>query len=90
MQYVNQNTFKSQNTDTLTSQTARMPLVDNVFQNNLLEMFSPEMLSSDETVTLMTEILKRAVDSAEMRVKITSSAEFKKLVRLVYHDHSEM
>lgn len=34
--------------------------------NSVIEEFQPEMLSSDETVSLMLEILRRVAHSTEM------------------------
>lgn len=55
----------------------------NVFNNNILEMISPEMLSTEETVSLMLEVLRRASQSHDLAVTIGSNREFKELTNAI-------
>jgi hypothetical protein len=52
----------------------------NVFTHNILDSFSPEMLSTEDTVNFMLEILRRVTRSNEMTNLMIGSDEFKNLI----------
>ena len=47
------------------------------------DLISPEMLSNEDTVTLMVEILKRVLESQDMKAQIQQSTQFVQLTQLV-------
>ena len=51
---------------------------------NILDNFSPEMLSTSETVTLINEILRRALNSKEMRRLLLRSEELLGLMKILF------
>ena len=55
----------------------------NVFTNNILDMISPEMLSTEETVSLMLEVLRRASQSHKLAVVLGKNREFKELTNTI-------
>ena len=55
----------------------------NPFCNNILEMISPEMLSTEETVALMDEVLRRANKSTTLASLLHQSEEFRCFTRSV-------
>ena len=55
--------------------------VSNVFTNNIAEMISPEMLSAEETVNLMVEVLRRANQSQKLATMLGNCEEFKTLTK---------
>lgn len=55
----------------------------NVFANNIMDMISPEMLSTEETVSLMLEVLRRASHSHELAVLLGQNKEFKDLTSTI-------
>jgi len=57
--------------------------VTNVFNNNILDMVSPEMLSTEETITLMLEMMRRASQSHKLAVTLGRNYEFKELTNSI-------
>ena len=55
----------------------------NVFTNNILDMISPEMLSTEETVSLMLEVLRRASQSHKLAIVLGKNREFKELTNTI-------
>jgi len=80
----------------LTNQTFKSsasfnPKVTNVFHKNILDVISPEMLSIDDTVTLMVEVMRRASQSAKLAQILSNNEEFKNLTRSIkrYSEYAE-
>jgi len=53
--------------------------VTNCFANNIIDMISPEMLSTEDTVSLMLEMMRRASQSHKLAVTLGRNYEFKEL-----------
>ena len=86
------NTFESDSdfkADFLGSDLNQFNKASNIFQHNILENFSPEMLSPEETIDLMTEILKRVTRSCEMMRLMTTNPEFKSLMSTITRQQKE-
>ena len=64
---------------------------DNVFMNNILDLISPEMISIEDTVTLMMEVLRRASQSSKLANMLASKDEFSFLTETIKkeREHSE-
>jgi len=57
--------------------------ITNVFNNNILDMVSPEMLSTEDTITLMLEMMRRASQSHKLAVTLGRNYEFKELTNSI-------
>ncbi len=55
----------------------------NLVNQSVVEMISPEMLSNEETINLMVDILRRVIKSAEMSRNLYANDEFKTLVSII-------
>lgn len=49
-------------------------------ESNILDLISPEMLSTEETISIMFEILRRVANSLDMKKILVNSTEFHKLI----------
>ena len=52
-----------------------------------MEMISPEMLSTEETMTLVMDVLRRASHSTKLAALLSQSDEFKSLAKTVKHQN---
>jgi len=59
------------------------------YANNILDMISPEMLSSDETIFLVLEMLRRISQSHKLAITLMKSKEFKELTKRICHHYSQ-
>jgi len=59
------------------------------YANNILDMISPEMLSSDETIFLVLEMLRRISQSHKLAITLMKSKEFKELTKRICHHYAQ-
>ena len=50
---------------------------------SVLDMISPEMLSTEDTISLMLEVLKRTTESHKLSVRLGRDMEFKELTNMI-------
>jgi len=59
------------------------------YANNILEMISPEMLSSDETIFLVLEMLRRISQSNKLAITLMKNREFKDLTQRICKHYTQ-